>query len=149
MQSDANEKLLSCPFCNAADYAVGTTQSYNLANEPKDWMVECSECAGFGPTADTEAEAITRWNTRALSALRTPSELERVTLYGDDALAFLAAHPAPKPVVASDLEERLREPIRFQGKHVLADLQNEAADALATLTARVALLENEIHNLTR
>jgi len=67
------EKLLDCPFCGATDegFHLQASQSQDLAGNPKDWSVECDECAGYGPTAPTQAEAHAEWNTRSAQAKDT------------------------------------------------------------------------------
>jgi hypothetical protein len=108
------------------------------------------------------------WNTRALSAPRTPSEPEALLQKGpngekelelwrygagcltdaDKAAGWtevpLYAHPAPKPV-ASDLEQHLREDVARleQAGMYFEDVALAAEARIATLTARVAELGKE------
>lgn len=47
--------LLPCPFCNG---------SAHLADTGVHWVI-CNDCSTEGPVADTEQDAIARWNTRS------------------------------------------------------------------------------------
>lgn len=59
--------LLPCPFCGRTDTLemAGARSHYVLCN--------CGGTCVAGPSGDTESEAITRWNTRALLTASTPS----------------------------------------------------------------------------
>lgn len=48
-------ELLPCPFCNG---------STHLSDTGVQWVV-CNDCSTEGPVADTEQDAIAKWNTRA------------------------------------------------------------------------------------
>jgi Lar family restriction alleviation protein len=56
------ESVEPCPFCGSEDCAAEGIIS---------WAVDCRECLARGPFADTEAEAITAWNTRIASTTPT------------------------------------------------------------------------------
>ena len=60
--------LLPCPFCGRTDTLemAGARSHYVLCN--------CGGTCVAGPSGDTESEAITRWNTRALLTASNPKE---------------------------------------------------------------------------
>jgi Lar family restriction alleviation protein len=58
-------ELLPCPFCGESDF-----EFHNLPADAADttpWFVLCRSCEANGPRGETKVEAITRWNTRALT----------------------------------------------------------------------------------
>lgn len=59
-------ELLPCPFCGATNdgFHISVTVSHNLAGAVAGHMVECDQCASFGPDKPSEAEAIAAWNHR-------------------------------------------------------------------------------------
>ena len=50
---------IPCPFCGC-----GQTMTWHIGHYSKPWIVECPRCLAAGPHAETEAEAIDRWNAR-------------------------------------------------------------------------------------
>jgi len=107
MTTDDAVKLLPCAFCGASDegFHLQAVQSQDLQGNPKDWSVECAECAAFGPTAATKEEAEALWNVRptittadrlarGMGAEFVPFEAGRVELSADHPLATFPLSPA-------------------------------------------------------
>jgi Lar family restriction alleviation protein len=65
--------LKSCPFCGGDDLRVAYLRA---AEDLRFWRVECADAAcdagTLGPSADTEEQAVSAWNRRALQS--SPSE---------------------------------------------------------------------------
>jgi Lar family restriction alleviation protein len=59
-----DEQLSKCPYCGKLHQFTGVVVSY--INEKKVFSVECGDdkCYAAGPIAETESEAISKWNTR-------------------------------------------------------------------------------------
>lgn len=72
-------ELLPCPHCGAKPYPHVQNSSSHVEGDPSRWLqiVWCHDCGAVGPHRNTEAEAITAWNTRALSAARTEPPTHR------------------------------------------------------------------------
>ena len=49
-----------CPFCGGDQ-----TTTWHIGHYIKPWVVECWDCNAQGPHAETEAEAVDKWNARA------------------------------------------------------------------------------------
>jgi len=88
---DGAVKLLPCAFCGAADegFHLQAVQSQDLQGNPKDWSVECAECAAFGPVAATREEAEALWNVRP--TLATADRLARGMNGAEEALVEATA----------------------------------------------------------
>lgn len=71
-----DEALKDCEFCGATDegFHLQAVQSHDLQGNPKDWAVECDQCAAYGPTAPTKELAHALWNTRLSHS--TPGDAE-------------------------------------------------------------------------
>lgn len=65
------EALKPCQHCESERLRVAFLRA---TDEVKFWCVECRDCYASGPHKDTEAEAITAWNTRP-SGTQTPTPL--------------------------------------------------------------------------
>ena len=50
---------IPCPFCGGDQ-----TTTWHIGHYDKPWVVECWDCGAQGPHAETEAEAVDRWNER-------------------------------------------------------------------------------------
>lgn len=71
-----SDYLKPCPFCGS--YQITTAPNYRFGGTP-DWAVMCKAC-GTSILHDTEAEAITAWNTRTSDATIEAQEAEIVRL---------------------------------------------------------------------
>lgn len=63
----SDQGLLPCPFCGEAAKWVRPMGEWTANGYgPDRWRVSCStaNCWAMTPATDTEAEAITAWNTR-------------------------------------------------------------------------------------
>lgn len=49
-----------CPFCGGDQ-----TTTWHIGHLINPWVVECWDCGARGPRAETEAEAVDKWNERA------------------------------------------------------------------------------------
>ena len=76
MDKSEAERLLPCPFCGAKDRTVAGVKDHTLCvlERPSRgpgyapyWSVECDGCCAEGSPQDTQEQAITAWNTRALA----------------------------------------------------------------------------------
>jgi hypothetical protein len=142
MQSDANEKLLplalrdqACTIAKTGHTVTVDCEDATEANKLFDWLTALS--APHTPSEPVAWLYTTTAGNETLRIVRT-DDIELGDRWTKDALY---AHPAPRPV-ASDLEARLREVGNYPDVMVRARII-EAADAIATLTARVATLEAE------
>lgn len=99
--------LLPCPFCGGAGFVEGPALGC-------DWHVYCDDCGASGADCQSEAQAITAWNTRqAFSPAAGEVERENVvTLPRRAAQALLddlnarinGAHITAVPVFAGIVE---------------------------------------------
>jgi Lar family restriction alleviation protein len=90
-------ELLPCPFCGEAGKWVRpmgdwTSNGYG----PDRWRVSCStpNCWAMTPATDTEAEAITAWNTRQSHSL--PRDVGTAAINQNDAMRQELAHVGNK-----------------------------------------------------
>lgn len=49
----------ACPFCGKSEWTLTNIRNVDML------AVECGDCGGQGPLADTEEDAIFRWNEAA------------------------------------------------------------------------------------
>jgi Lar family restriction alleviation protein len=80
----SGEKVKNCPFCGGDEVSHGYTYP------PEEGSVQCHDCDAF-VVADSEAEAIVKWNARALT-----SETRRE---GEEPVAYLTVRGNDKRVV--------------------------------------------------
>lgn len=52
---------IPCPFCGGGQTTTWHIGHYIL----NPWVAECWDCGARGPRAETEAEAVDKWNKRA------------------------------------------------------------------------------------
>ncbi len=71
-------ELRGCPFC---DHADELQVSHIGAADEWWWEVFCDFCCTHGPTASTEAEAITAWNTRAATPTQSDQGWVKTSTY--------------------------------------------------------------------
>ena len=60
---EAEEELLSCPFCEGDNIDVFETD-FGQAEEPYQFAVKCKSCGAL-VSAENKADAIAAWNRRA------------------------------------------------------------------------------------
>jgi Lar family restriction alleviation protein len=70
-------EIKACPFCGASGEDVSV---YGDMVTP--YYIECNKCDAWGPNADTEAEAIQKWNAAAdrIEELKAENESLRAAL---------------------------------------------------------------------
>lgn len=72
MTSDNTEALKPCPFCKSRDLCEAMQDVWQK------WLIGCRSCGAEGPQADTPAEAVTAWNTRAGTRYTPPTDAGEV-----------------------------------------------------------------------
>ena len=119
-------KLAVCPFCGVEGKLAECASGAFYDSSFKPWEVVCQGCGISGPLEDTQAAAITAWNTRAQSADDTLiAELVEIIVVKAGALfsAYCAGLGLADDRRAYDVAALSRE-LANEARHRLAALQS-------------------------
>ena len=128
MQPDTAPTLKPCPMCGSGPaqgpgrYTSASFSGVEVFTDDLGSFVWCGTCATQARRADTEAEAIAAWNTRAAQPTAC-TECERLA----EALEDIADHETDCPsMTATEAME-----------HTLSEIRDKARFALASHTVRL------------